>query len=235
MSPKIKIDTLIVSDIHLGAKASQAKNLVNFLKTHTFKRLIILGDFLDNSYFSKVRSDDSGIISLIRELASSKDRYEVIWVRGNHDKEVDGIISHALGLKQSDQYAWEHNGKRYLAVHGDQFDHLMERTNKAHAWIHYLYLFVQNFDRSGRHLVKIIDLSNATLRKLSGKVSDGAIRYAKEQKAEYIFCGHTHIAMKKTHTDEYSTVKYYNVGCWTHTPSTFAAIDDNNNVFLEKF
>ncbi|MFN5876361.1 MAG: hypothetical protein ACK45E_08790, partial [Ignavibacteria bacterium] len=44
---RLDVDTLIVSDIHLGSDVSRAKPLVQLLRTHTFKRLILNGDVFD--------------------------------------------------------------------------------------------------------------------------------------------------------------------------------------------
>ena len=44
---KIKIESLFISDIHLGNKNSQADKLLEVFKQYEFKKLFIIGDFLD--------------------------------------------------------------------------------------------------------------------------------------------------------------------------------------------
>ena len=39
--------TLIISDLHLGVKASKAKEVVRFLKMHTCDTLVLNGDIID--------------------------------------------------------------------------------------------------------------------------------------------------------------------------------------------
>ncbi len=41
-------DTVIISDVHLGSKVSQAEDLLNFLDSVHFKHLIINGDVFDS-------------------------------------------------------------------------------------------------------------------------------------------------------------------------------------------
>ncbi len=37
------VETLIVSDVHLGSEVSRAEDLLEMLRTHTFNHLILLG------------------------------------------------------------------------------------------------------------------------------------------------------------------------------------------------
>ena len=45
---------------------------------------------------------------------------------------------------------------------------------------------------------------------------------AKKRGADYVFCGHTHKAMRKRKGD----IVYYNSGCWTDSPCTYITIDE---------
>ena len=44
-----EVDTLIVSDVHLGTDLSRPDALLAVLKSYTFRRLILLGDIFDIS------------------------------------------------------------------------------------------------------------------------------------------------------------------------------------------
>ncbi|MFN4917762.1 MAG: hypothetical protein ACK5HH_09960, partial [Ignavibacteria bacterium] len=43
-----EVDTLIVSDIHLGSEVSRSKQLLDVIKQFQFKRLILNGDVFDD-------------------------------------------------------------------------------------------------------------------------------------------------------------------------------------------
>src|SRR5262245_51792322 len=73
--------TLIVSDIHLGARNSQTRPLLDLLETD-FDRLIINGDVIDHMNFKRFRPGDWEVLGRLREVAR---RRELVMVRGNHD------------------------------------------------------------------------------------------------------------------------------------------------------
>lgn len=235
MSPHIKIDTLILSDIHLGSPVGKARQVISLLKKHRFRRLILLGDIMDNSAFDHLDNDNLEFLSLLKMLSAPKSGHKVIWISGNHDRHLREKVKELAGIAVREQYVWKYNHKRFLAVHGDQFDGFIEENARTDKIIHHFFLYLQNLDRDGRHLIKYIDKSTALMRRLSKKVAKGAIAYAKENRVNAIFCGHTHVPMQQLHDDGASPIHYVNVGCWTHTPSTFAVVDNKGEILLEKF
>lgn len=234
MSPNTKIDTLIISDLHLGAPVGKAEKVSTLIRNLKFKRLVLLGDILDDAGFAYLKNTDHQLLELIKELALPQKGLEVVWIAGNHDRHLGNAVNQYTGLKIKNHFIWEHLGKRFAAIHGDQFDPFIANNNRADKLAHSLFLLLQRLDSKGRHVIKGIDRANAFIRRLSKKVSSGAIAYAKNNQVTHIFCGHTHLPMRKTNYDGHSSVHYTNVGCWTHTPSTFAIIDDNGDVTLER-
>ena len=235
MSPHIKIDTLILSDLHLGSPTGKPGLVRSLLTRHAFKRLILLGDIFDHhANYPYLDQEHLDLVSLIRSFSDEQDR-EVIWIRGNHDHNRDGSLSSFVGAPVLDQYSWRHSGKTFLAIHGDQFDSFMSEMSTVDRLAHTFFLQIQKLDRKGRHIVKLIDYVNARIRRLPSKIARGAIKHAEEQKAQYVFCGHTHVAAELTHSNATGNVHYYNTGCFTHTPSTFAVVDDVGNILLEKY
>lgn len=51
------VDTLILSDIHLGAEVSQARQAVAMLRQHRFQRLILLGDIFADLNFRRLKKE----------------------------------------------------------------------------------------------------------------------------------------------------------------------------------
>lgn len=234
MSPHTKIDTLILSDLHLGSPIGKPWHIRTLLTRHHWKRLILLGDIFDGyTNYQHLDQEHHDLLTLIKGFALKG--CEIVWIRGNHDHNRDGSLSRFIGAPVLDQYAWKQDGKQFLAIHGDQFDAFLENPGKLDFMLHKFFLQIQKLDKKGRHIVKLIDYANARLRKLSSKVARGAIKHAIEHNAEYIFCGHTHIAKKQVHENGQKKVHYYNTGCWTHTPSTFVAVDESGNILQEKF
>ena len=234
MSPHTKIDTLILSDVHLGSPASKARLLNLLLRRHSFKRLVLLGDIIDDMGLHHLEQDHRDFFDTLKALSDDGD-CEIVWILGNHDRHLKPFIKKLSGVSVHEHFSWVHNDKRFAAIHGDQFDLLISNKNKVDKFAHFFFFYLQFLDRKGRHLVKIIDRSNNILRRISEKVSSGAIEFARKNDAHYIFCGHTHSAMQTVHDDGTSPVHYVNVGCWTHTPSTFAVVDDKGSILLEEF
>ncbi|MBU6231921.1 MAG: UDP-2,3-diacylglucosamine diphosphatase [Patescibacteria group bacterium] len=231
MPKQTKVDTLILSDLHLGAPTSKPKKISALLNHLKFKRLILLGDIFDSSDFTRLEPDHLSLLSLIKSL--SRKGVEIIWIRGNHDDIHE--VAKFIGSPLREEYMWDHGGKRFLAIHGDQFDDFPQELSKIDRLAHLIFLRIQRIDKRGRHLVKLIDYANARIRRLSAKVARGAIRHALNRDANYVFCGHTHLTMRQQHENGDSSVEYVNTGCWTHTPSTFAVVGEDSGVSIEKF
>jgi len=92
-----------------------------------------------------------------------------------------------------------------------------------------LYDFIQRIDFDDKRISHYIKRKSKGWLRLSEKVFHSAILYGKKHKADYIFCGHTHKALKKNKNGQ----KYFNSGCWTDTPCTYITIDEKNIVIRE--
>ena len=93
------LDTIIVSDIHLGSDVSRSKRLVELLRLLSFKRLILNGDVFDDLNFKRLTRDDWKFLSFIRKTSNPKKGIDVVWVVGNHDGGVAEILTHFLYSK----------------------------------------------------------------------------------------------------------------------------------------
>ncbi|MGH8007679.1 MAG: hypothetical protein ACREQ3_11795, partial [Candidatus Binatia bacterium] len=65
-----EVDTLLVSDVHLGSDLSRPPALLSILKQHAFKRLILLGDILDDLNLSRLQRHDWELLRYIRALCA---------------------------------------------------------------------------------------------------------------------------------------------------------------------
>jgi len=83
-----------------------------------------------------------------------------------------------------------------------------------------LYLQLQKWDSRSKVLTRFLDRLNTRWLRLSQKVAQGALGYAKQGKAERVFCGHTHVAMQA----EQDGVAYYNSGSWIDTKCTYISV-----------
>lgn len=213
---KIKVDTLIVSDIHLGFHFSRALDLVRTLQTYDFDRLILNGDIFDDLNFNRLPLEHWRALSYLRELSQSR---EVIWVIGNHDGRAD-ILSHLIGVQVHQKYIWWSGDKKFLAIHGHQFDRLMTENVILSHLAELTYNFIRRIESNNRSISAWIKRANRSWLRLSQEVARGAMRYARLRRADYVFCGHTHVAMIKKN----KTGQYYNSGSWIEYPANLITI-----------
>lgn len=213
------IETMIVSDIHLGSEVSRSRDLLAMLKTYTFRRLILNGDVFDDLNFKRLTKSDWKFLSVIRKLSNPKRRCEVVWVAGNHDGVAD-ILSHLLGVPVYEEYIWEENGELCMAIHGHQFDTFITRNVITTAVASQLYLWMQKFGGEQQRLSRWIKRTSKLWLRLSDKIANDALAYARNRGVRHIFCGHTHIPMHQTD----GVAHYYNSGCWTDRPSQYITV-----------
>ncbi len=226
----VDLDTVIVSDIHLGSDVSRSKRLVELLRMLTFKRLILNGDVFDDLNFKRLTRDDWKFLSFIRKTSNPKKNIDVVWVVGNHDGGVSEILTHLLGVPVHEEYVWEHAGVTHLAIHGHQFDKWITEHALITAVASWMYLVIQKVDPKHRASRWVKRTSKKWLR-LSDKVGhDAALHGKRKHNAQVVFCGHTHRSIDIMVDD----VRYLNSGCWTDKPSQYITIEHNGNVSIRE-
>ena len=56
-APERRFRTLFISDVHLGARGSQADRLLDFLRTHDADTIYLVGDIVDGWALKKLARD----------------------------------------------------------------------------------------------------------------------------------------------------------------------------------
>lgn len=222
-----KAHTLIISDLHLGSRVSRAKEATDFLKGFDFKKLILLGDIFEDLHLNRLRTDDWKFLSLLGRLSKTR---KVRWVVGNHDKDLAKIFAAFTGAKVSNVYTWRHRNKKFLAIHGHQFDNFMVNNVFLSIVACQIYYLIQLIDFRDKRISRYVKRQSKGWLRLSDKVADRAFLYARFRRVGYIFCGHTHKAME----EKRGKIHYYNSGCWTDVPSTYIT-EDKGKVLIHKY
>jgi UDP-2,3-diacylglucosamine pyrophosphatase LpxH len=214
-------DTLILSDLHLGADVSRAREATRVLKETLFRRLILLGDIFADLNFGRLKKEHWQFLGAIRKLSNPKRKVEVIWVEGNHDHGLTDVMSHLVGVKVYQEYVWHFAGRKHLAIHGHQFDGFGVNNLTLSSFGTSLYLFLQKLDLKGKPCARLIDRLNTRWLRMSSKVASGALFHARMHGVDRIFCGHTHSAMHR----QLDGIDYFNSGGWTDSQPTYITID----------
>jgi UDP-2,3-diacylglucosamine pyrophosphatase LpxH len=213
------LHALIISDLHLGSAVGQPKKVEEMLRAKNFHKLILLGDIFDSLDFRDLTPDCWSLLHYIGELSKT---CKIRWIEGNHDMGLSNIFSALLGAKVFEEYVWQHKGKKYLAIHGHQFDRFLV-DNAAISYVaSAIYLMLQKIDFKDKRFSRFVKKTSKGWLRLSHKVFVSAVKYGRERGVGCVFCGHTHKAEEKLK----QSPTYYNAGCWTDLPCTYITIDD---------
>jgi len=214
-------DTVILSDLHLGSEVSRAKAALKMLKGISFSRLILLGDIFCDLNFRRLKKEHWQFLSYIRKLSNPKRGVEVVWVEGNHDHGLSQVMSHLVGIRVFDEYQWEFDGIRHLAIHGHQFDRFVVNNRFFSNFLTWFHLQLQRFAFGKQQVVGFLERFDTAWLRLSTKVCAGAMAHARLRDARRVFCGHTHEAMQI----QKQGVDYFNTGSWTQPNATYVTVD----------
>lgn len=234
---KRNVEVLVISDVHLGASGSNAKELYNYLQSISPKKVILNGDIIDMWLFSKSYWPSSHML-VVKQLLSylSKD-VEVLYITGNHDEFLRKFEGFELGqLKIVNQHDFVIDGKKIWAFHGDVFDITMKHSKwlaKAGAW-GYDFLIILN-----RWIDKFLIALGRPRISLSKRIKNsvkGAVKFiddfenvvtqtAIEKGYDYVLCGHIHQPTIKQFTHQNKTISYLNSGDWVEN---LTALEYNN-------
>lgn len=125
----MEVRSLFISDLHLGSRGCQAKQILDFLRHHDSRVIYLVGDIIDGWQLSRrwYWPESHGMV-LSWLVAKAAKGAEVIYVSGNHDDFVtQSTLFEGLGFRVCRRHVHVGaDGARYLVLHGDQFD-LVER------------------------------------------------------------------------------------------------------------
>jgi UDP-2,3-diacylglucosamine pyrophosphatase LpxH len=216
---KKKTHTLIISDLHLGSLVSQPQKALEIIQSYSFRKLILLGDVFENLDFRNLSRESWELLAYIGKISQTR---KVRWVIGNHDKGLQDVFNSLMNATIYDTYSWQYKQEKYLAIHGHQFDRFLVDNAFISYVANKIYDFIQRFDFEDKRVSHFLKRKSKGWLRLSEKVANLAIIYGKKNAAKYVFCGHTHKAMKKSKQG----VRYYNSGCWTDTPCSYITINE---------
>ena len=221
-----RVRSIFLSDIHLGTPACQAAALLDFLKAYETEHLFLVGDIVDfwaihrrGVYWS---TDQNTVVQKI--LKRARHEVKVLFVPGNHDEAVREHAGTSFGniRVERDYVHTAADGRRYLLIHGDEFD----QVTKYHRWLAILgdhaYDMVVRLNRWlswARRTLGVPgywSLSGYAKRKVKTAVNfvfdfeDSVLRHARERGVDGVICGHIHSAVIR----DQGGIAYINCGDW---------------------
>ncbi|MBL0076106.1 MAG: UDP-2,3-diacylglucosamine diphosphatase [Rhodocyclaceae bacterium] len=224
LSPK-SVRSIFISDVHLGTRGCQAERLVDFLRDYECEYLYLIGDIVDFWAMSRSIHWPSAHNTVIQKiLRRARHGVNVMFIPGNHDellREHDGISFGGI-LLQNEHIHTLADGRRFLLIHGDQFD----QVTRHHRWLAVLgdvgydgLVRLNGVLASVRRVLRrpgYWSLAGYAKNRVKRAVSfifdfeDSVIHAMRERGLDGVICGHIHSAAIKTVGD----VDYVNCGDW---------------------
>jgi UDP-2,3-diacylglucosamine pyrophosphatase LpxH len=234
----MKTKALFISDVHLGSKGSNPKELYKLLTKEQPEKIFIVGDFIDGWLLKKRFYWTKDCTDVVRKILSYSNKgTEVVYITGNHDDFLRSYSPLNLGnIKIVDE--WEWNG--YLITHGDLYDGIVQLK-----WLgiigSYGYELALTIDRGLKRLGYKKSFSKMVKDKVKSAVKfitdfERQLAYqAHSRGLKGVICGHIHKPENKKIKIKNKTVHYLNCGDWIENNSyiiynkgKFKSYDKNN-------
>jgi UDP-2,3-diacylglucosamine pyrophosphatase LpxH len=213
---------IFISDVHLGSKGSNPKELYKLLTKEQPEKIFIVGDFIDGWLLKKRFYWTKECTDVIRKILSYSNKgTEVVYITGNHDDFLRSYSPLNFGnIKIVDE--WEWNG--YLITHGDLYDGIVQLK-----WLgiigSYGYELALSIDRGLKRLGYKKSFSKMTKDKVKSAVKfitdfERQLAYQAHSKGlKGVICGHIHKPENKKIQIKNKTIHYLNCGDWIENNS----------------
>ena len=238
------VRSIFLSDIHLGTRACKAERLLDFLRDFESEHLFLVGDIVD--FWAMSRSiywstPQNTVIQKILRRARHGDK--VVFIPGNHDEALREYVGTSFGEIRLEQELIHTaaDGRRYLLIHGDEFD----QVTKYHRWIALLgdqaYSLVVHLNsllswtRRRLGISGYWSLSGYAKRKVKSAVSfifdfeESVVHRIRQRGVDGVICGHIHAAAIK----ELDGIRYLNCGDWVDSCTAIVEHTDGRMELIE--
>jgi UDP-2,3-diacylglucosamine pyrophosphatase LpxH len=218
----LEIKNIFISDLHLGSSPVNTKEFTDLLSAlKSPDTLFLLGDIIDGWQLRKKwkwETDYKNIIDNIIELYNNGTK--ITYLQGNHDD----FLAHFYNTYGNIIVCEEHihtaaNGKKYLLLHGHQFDPISKYApiiSKLGDIGYHILLGLNGSINLYRKLLKKPYWSFSLWAKQKIKKMLSGIHHYEEEMTEYakslgcqgVICGHIHTPSIKI----VNGIEYYNCG-----------------------
>jgi len=222
MNP-LKYRSVFLSDLHLGTRWCRAGNLSGFISSVECENLYLVGDIIEGWNMGPRGAWPASHSTVLRSIVSLAGKTSVTYIPGNHDEFMNRFDGQSLGgvRIRSEAVHTGADGRRYLVVHGHQFDVVMLYSrwlawagDRAYCFAQHLNAGV-NFFRSlaGRDYWSLSSFLKDRVKsavKFFSRYESRIARSVREMDASGIICGQIHSPAVRV----FKGVKYFNCGDW---------------------
>ena len=227
MKNKIKFNSIFISDVHLGSKSSQADKLIDFLNRTSSEAIYLVGDFIDGWQLNKKwywPESHGKVLKKIIQL--SEEGRKITYISGNHDDFLRKFGDLTIGKIKicSETIHKSIKKNKYLVIHGDQFDNVINHANWLALIGDYAYNLLLFLNRYFNKVSKIFGFEyfslSAYLKRKVKLIVNLISNFEKkisnatsERKLNGVICGHIHHAEIRKIKD----IDYLNCGDWVES------------------
>ena len=219
--------TIWISDVHLGTRACKADFLLDFLRLTECETLYLVGDIVDGWRLRRTwywpQTHNDVVQKLLRKARKGT---RVIYIPGNHDEGARQFIGQQFGGIPVMQDAVHEgaDGRRYLVIHGDQFDVVVRRAK----WLAHIgdkaYVTLLGLNTGVNAIRRRLGFPYWSLSAYLKQKAKSAVEYvgryetvlseeARRRGVDGVICGHIHTAEIK----DMNGVVYANDGDWVES------------------
>jgi UDP-2,3-diacylglucosamine pyrophosphatase LpxH len=198
--------TIIMSDLHLGARQSQTDKIISFLDNNTTEKLILNGDIIDGWALKGNGKWTKDCTKIFRKfMKMSEKNTKVVYIRGNHDDFLKDFIPFKLNnIRIVRKYI--HTGidnRKYFCFHGDVLDFVIMEARWLAVIGGWSYDIVIKFNTLYNKIRKWFNLpyhslANTIKQSVKGAINfvsdfeDNAKGLTKQKGYDVAVCGHIH-------------------------------------------
>ena len=238
---KTRHQTLFLSDMHLGARASRPDLILRFLEENEAETIFLVGDIADN-WHPLTRNWTEAHHRVLRHILSrAQDRTRVVYIPGNHDaffRQYAGTTFSGIEVRLEATHRAA-DGRSYLVVHGDCADVFARRAPVLARLGSLIETAAHGLDEAQRRatrrirksdwtgIERLIGTTNAMIRK-HDRFEERLAYLAESRGFDGVICGHFHQAA--LHRDH--GVVYANCGDWVGSNTALAEGFDGRMTLL---
>jgi UDP-2,3-diacylglucosamine pyrophosphatase LpxH len=241
--PPAHYRTVFLSDIHLGTRGCQAELLLDFLRHMTCERMYLIGDIVDGWrlkggwYWPQTHND---VVQKLLRLA--RKGAAIIYIPGNHDDRVRDFCGVHFGgvVVARDAIHQTADGRRFLVLHGDEFDGVVRHAPALALAGDLAYRIVLTLNTHLNRLRRRLGFGYWSLSAFLKSKVKNALQFidsfehavadeARRRGVEGVICGHIHQAEMR----EIRGVAYINDGDWVESCTALVEHPDGRLEILE--
>lgn len=223
----LKFRSIFLSDIHLGTRHCQADLLLDFLGAHDAEQIFLIGDIIDGWRLERKWYWPDSHENVVEDIIDkSRLGVKIFYIPGNHDefaRDFDGqVIENVEVLDETIHVTAD--GRRYLVIHGDQFDVVLQKAKwlaYLGDWFYEMCLTSNTWLNQVRKRMGLEYWSLGAFAKrhvksfvnIIGQYEDVVAEAVQQRGVHGVICGHIHHAMSR----DMNGIHYVNTGDWVES------------------